>query len=444
MIKILQVRNVDNFVESRRQKTSEKDRKTVQAILNDVRKNGDSAVKKYERKFNGRKTSRLRVSVPDFKEERYEQSLGNMGTILRRMEDALLWNLSGSKKRSAGFTSVKTRFFGNIPLETEKRFVPIPSVGCYIPGGQARYPSSVVMSVVPAKLAGVKRIVVVSPPGRDGKIDPLTIEAARMCGVTEIYKVGGAQAIGALAYGTKSIPKVDKIVGPGGKFVSIAKSLVNDQVAIDMVAGPTELGIIADASSDPELVALDLISQAEHSKDTKCFVITQSKTVAKQIQKSLEKLISTTERRSIIKESISKNGFIAVCKNQNEMIELANKIAPEHLELMVKNSDIPDSPIQRSLSEKITGAGLLLTGKNTPSAASDYLLGTNHILPTNGFGRTRGGLSVLDFQKIQTVIESPLDAIDMISELLREITDAADLPNHYKAVKRRLVKEGLE
>ena len=429
MIKILQVRNVDSFVESRRQKTSEKDRKTVQSILNDVRKNGDSAVKKYERKFNGRKTSRLRVSVPDFKEERYEQSLGNMGTILRRMEDALLWNLSGSKKRGAGFTSVKTGFFGNIPLETEKRFVPIPSVGCYIPGGQARYPSSVVMSVVPAKLAGVKRIVVVSPPGRDGKIDPLTIEAARMCGVTEIYKVGGAQAIGALAYGTKSIPKVDKIVGPGGKFVSIAKAIVSEQTSIDMIAGPTELGIMADASSDPELVALDLISQAEHSKDTMCFVITQSKTMAKQIQKSIEKLISGTERSSIIKESISKNGFIAVCKNQNEVIELANKIGPEHLELMVKNA--------KNLSKKITGAGLLLIGKNTPSAASDYLLGTNHILPTNGFGRTRGGLSVLDFLKLQTVVESKKSTLKQFSPELKTLTDAEDLPNHYKAVKRR-------
>jgi histidinol dehydrogenase len=431
LIKILQVRNVDNFVESRRQKTSEKDRKTVQSILNDVRKNGDSAVKKYEQKFNGRKTSQLRVSVPDFKEERYEQSLGNMYTILRRLEDALLWNLSGRKqKRGAGFTSVKTGFFGNIPLETEKRFVPIPSVGCYIPGGQARYPSSVVMSVVPAKVAGVKRIVVVSPPGRDGKIDPLTIEAARMCGVTEIYKVGGAQAIGALAYGTKSIPKVDKIVGPGGKFVSIAKAIVSEQTSIDMIAGPTELGIMADASSDPELVALDLISQAEHSKDTMCFVITQSKTMAKQIQKSVEKLIPGTERRSIIRESLTKNGFIAVCKNQNEMIELANKIAPEHLELMVKNA--------KNLSKKITGAGLLLIGKNTPSAASDYLLGTNHILPTNGFGRTRGGLSVLDFLKLQTVVESKKSTLKQFSPELKTLTDAEDLPNHYKAVKRRL------
>ena len=417
MIRILQVRNIDSFVESRRQKTSEKDRKTVQAILNDVRKNGDSAVKKYERKFNGRKTSQLRVSAKEIKEARSKISSEEV-TALRDMSARLL---------------PRQKILANPRLEVGlvyRDFVPIPSVGCYIPGGQARYPSSVVMSVVPARKAGVKRIVVVSPPGRDGKIDPLTIVAAKMCGATEIYKVGGAQAIGALSYGTKSIPKVDKIVGPGGKFVSIAKSLVSDQTAIDMVAGPTELGIMADAISDPELVALDLISQAEHSKDTMCFVITQSKTVAKQIQKSIEKLIPGTERSSIIKEGISKNGFIAVCKSQNEMIELANKIAPEHLELMVKNA--------KSLSKKITGSGLLLIGKNTPSAASDYLLGTNHILPTSGFGRTRGGISVLDFMKLQTVVESKKSGLRTILKSLKAITDAEDLPNHYKAVKRRL------
>jgi len=411
LIKILQVRNIDSFVESRRQKTSEKDKKIVQSILNDVRKNGDSAVKKYEQKFNGRKTSQLRVSAKEIKEARSKIS---------REEVAALQTMSARLSNSSP----------KIQIRGSRKFVAIPSVGCYIPGGQARYPSSVVMSVIPAKIAGVKRIVIVSPPDRDGKIDPLTIVAAKKCGATEIYKAGGAQAIGALAYGTKSIPKVDKIVGPGGKFVSIAKSLVSDQTAIDMVAGPTELGIIADASSDPELIALDLISQAEHSRDTMCFVITQSKTMAKQIQKSIEKLIPGTERSSIIKESVSKNGFIVECKNENEMVELANKIAPEHMELMVKNA--------RSFSKKITGSGLLLIGKNTPSAASDYLLGTNHILPTNGFGRTRGGLSVLDFLKLQTVIESKKSGLRKISKSLKVLTDAEDLPNHYKAVKRRL------
>ena len=419
MIKILQVRNVDSFVESRRQKTSEKDRKTVQSILNDVRKNGDSAVKKYERKFNRRKTSQLRVSEKEIKEAKSKIS----------RKESLAISLTGPGERYLLSLIRNWRQRKKSP-RTSRSFIPIPSVGCYVPGGQARYPSSVIMSVTPAKEAGVKRIVVVSPPGRDGKIDPLTIVAAKRCGATEIYKVGGAQAIGALAYGTKSIPKVDKIVGPGGKFVSIAKSLVSDQTAIDMVAGPTELGIIADASSDPEIVALDLISQAEHSKDTICFVITQSRTMAKQIQRSLEKLIPGTERSSIIKESISKNGFIAVCKNENKMVELANKIAPEHLELMVKNG--------RTLSKKITGAGLLLIGKNTPSSASDYILYTNHILPTNGFGRTRGALSVLDFLKLQTIVESKKSELKYKQNELKTLTDAEGLPNHYKAVKRRL------
>jgi len=419
LIKILQVRNIDSFVESRRQKTSEKDKKIVQSILNDVRKNGDSAVKKYEQKFNGRKTSQLRVSEKEIKEAKSK--------ISRKESSAI--SLTGPSEGNLPSLIRNWRQRNNGP-RISRSFIPIPSVGCYVPGGQARYPSSAIMSVTPAKVAGVKRIVVVSPPGRDGKIDPLTIAAAKRCGATEIYKVGGAQAIGALAYGTKSIPKVDKIVGPGGKFVSIAKSLVSDQTAIDMVAGPTELGIIANASSNPALVALDLISQAEHSKDTMCFVITQSKTIAKQIQKSIEKLIPGTERRSIIRESLTKNGFIAVCKNQNEMIELANKIAPEHLELMVKNA--------KNLSKKITGAGLLLIGKNTPSAASDYLLGTNHILPTNGFGRTRGGLSVLDFMKLQTIVASSKSSLRKISKSLKTITDAEGLPNHYKAVERRL------
>jgi histidinol dehydrogenase len=434
LIKILQVRNVDSFVESRRQKTSEKDRKTVQSILNDVRKNGDSAIKKYERKFNGTKTSQLRVSEKEIKEARSKISrkewrgIADLRWMVYGQENALQWRVDEGVKKTNGDKDPLSE--GEYWVAVEKSLVPIPSVGCYIPGGQARYPSSVVMAVEPAIAAGVKRIVVVSPPGRNGKIDPLTIVAAKMCGATEIYKVGGAQAIGALAYGTKSIPKVDKIVGPGGKFVSIAKSLVSDQTAIDMVAGPTELGIIANASSNPELVALDLISQAEHSKYTMCFVITKSKTVAKQIQNSLEKLIPDVERSAIVKQSISKNGFIAVCKNQNEMIELANKIAPEHLELMVGNA--------RSLSKKITGAGLLLIGKNTPSAASDYILGTNHILPTNGFGRTRGGLSVLDFLKLQTVVESSKKRYLKFRDELKALTDAEDLPNHYKAVKRRL------
>ena len=416
MIKILQVRNIDSFVESRRQKTSEKDRKIVQAILNDVKRNGDSAVKKYEQKFNGTKTSQLRVSKKEIKEAK----------ITEAQFDALR---SSALRISITQRQLKKGLIGSVSKIQGISLIPIASVGCYIPGGQAKYPSSAIMSTITAAEAGVKRIVITSPPGSDGKIDPMIITVAEKCGA-EIYKVGGAQAIGALAYGTKSIPKVDKIVGPGGKFVSIAKTIVSEQTSIDMIAGPTELGIIVDSSANPELVALDLISQAEHSNDTMCFVITTSKTVAKKIQNLLEKLIPDIERSVIVKQSISKNGFIAICKNEKEMIELANRIAPEHLELMVKNA--------KTLSKKITGAGLVLIGKNTPSSASDYVLGTNHILPTNGFGRTRGGLSVLDFLKLQTVVESKKSTLIDISDDLKTLTDAEGLPNHYKAVKRRL------
>ena len=416
MIKILQVSNVDSFVESRRQKTSQKDRKIVQSILDDVRKNGDNAVKKYEQKFNGRKTTSLRVSTQESKKAKITQ------------EEFAALQLSAIKLSKVQQT-LKKRLIGSVKKIANISFVPIPSVGCYIPGGQARYPSSAIMSVITAAEAGVKRILIVSPPNSDGNIDPMTITVAQNCGA-EIYKVGGAQAIAALAYGTKSIPKVDKIVGPGGKFVSIAKAIVSEETSIDMIAGPTELGIIADTSANPELVAYDLISQAEHSNDTMCFVITTSKSIAKQIQKALEKLVPNVERNSIVKSSISKNGFIAICKNQNDVIELANKIAPEHIELMVKGA--------KALSKKITGPGLVLIGNNTPSSASDYLLGTNHILPTNGFGRTRGGLSVLDFLKLQTVIETKKSDLSKISDNLKILTDAEGLPNHYKAVEMRL------
>ena len=416
MIKILQVRNVDSFVESRRQKTSAKDRKIVQAILDDVRKNGDAAVKKYEQKFNGRKTTSLRVSKKEIKEAKITQ--------------AQFYALRLSALRlSEAQRTLKKRLFGSVSKLAGVSFLPISTVGCYVPGGQARYPSSAIMSTISAAEAGVKRIIVISPPDPDGNIDPMTVFVAQRCGA-EIYKVGGSQAIGALAYGTKSIPKVDKIVGPGGKFVSIAKTIVAEQTSIDMIAGPTELGILADSTADPQLVALDFISQAEHSNDTMCFVITKSKTLAKQIQKSLEKLIPDVERSAIVNQSISKNGFIAVCKNQNEMIDLANKIAPEHMQLMVKNA--------KTLSKEITGPGLVLIGNNTPSSASDYLLGTNHILPTNGFGRVRGGLSVLDFLKLQTVVATKKSDLSEISDKLNTLTDAEGLPNHYKAVERRL------
>ena len=325
---------------------------------------------------------------------------------------------------------MKNKTITNDGIKISKKFIPIQSVGCYIPGGLARYPSSVIMSVIPAKTAGVKRIVVVSPPNVDGKIDPLTIVSADICGATEIYKTGGVQSIGALSYGTKSIPKVDKIVGPGGAFVTSAKSLVSIQTGIDMLAGPTELGIIADNSANPKFIALDLISQAEHSNDTFCYLITTSEKLAVSVKKIISDLLTTIQRKKIAKFSLENNGFIGICKTNSDMIKLTNILAPEHLQIMSKNSE--------SISSKITSSGLILIGNNTPSSASDYILGSNHILPTNGFGKIRGSLSILDFIKVNTQISSSKKSLAKISKYLEVFTEAEGLSNHYEAVRGRL------
>jgi histidinol dehydrogenase len=286
------------------------------------------------------------------------------------------------------------------------------------------------MSVVPAKTAGVKRIVVVSPPNSAGNIDSLTVVTADICGADEIYKIGGAQSIAALSYGTKTISKVDKIVGPGGSFVTTAKSLISDQTAIDMLAGPTELGIIADNSTNPKFIALDLISQAEHSNDTFCYLITTSEKLANSVNKIISELIPKISRGEIVKFSLKNNGFIGICKTNSDMIKLANILAPEHLQIMTKSPE--------SISSKIISSGLILLGNTTPSSASDYILGSNHILPTNGFGKTRGSLSVLDFIKINTEITSSKSSLLKISKYLEVLTNAEGLSNHFEAVRGRL------
>jgi len=426
-MKILEVKNIDRLVEKVLPKTPQKNKRIVESILTDVQKNGDRAVKKYEKKFGKASISSLKVTKNEIKQAYEEVSdiqidaITKMALFLQAREDIL---------KDIKIPQRKYKELAIFEKMVYRKFVPIPSVGCYVPGGLARYPSSAIMSIVPAKVAGVKRVVVVSPPNQDGQIDPLTLVACDLCGITEIYKTGGAQAIGALAYGTKSIKKVNKIVGPGGSFVSIAKALVCDTVAIDMIAGPTELGIIADTSVDPNLIVNDLFSQAEHSKDTFCFVITTSKKLAERINKIINEKISQVSRSDIIKKSLSKNGFIAICKKKSDIIKLANELAPEHLQIMTSTA--------KKLANKIDNAGLVLLGKRTPSAYTDYLLGTNHILPTSGFGKVRGGLSVLDFMKLKTEARIPADdSIRNISLFMKELTDAEQLPNHYEAVRRR-------
>ena len=423
MIRIIKVTNVEKFAAKIIPKQPQKNKTIVESILKNVKKNGDDAIRKYEKKFSGANLSSLRLTQTEIKNAYTKVSKTELSAL--RLAKARL-----EKTESVIKSILKNKTINNDGIKISKKFISIQSVGCYIPGGLARYPSSVIMSVVPAKVAGVKRVVVVSPPNLDGKIDPLTIVAANICGADEIYKTGGAQSIAALSYGTKTISKVDKIVGPGGSFVTTAKSLINNQTGIDMLAGPTELGIIADNSANPKFVALDLISQAEHSSDTFCYLITTSEKLAKSVSNIISKLLSKIQRGNIVKSSLKNNGFIAICRTKSDMIKLANSLAPEHLEIMAKNPD--------SLSSKITTPGLILLGNNTPSSASDYVLGSNHILPTNGFGKIRGSLSVLDFIKVSTQVTCSKSSLSKISKYLEVLTNAEGLPNHYEAVRGRL------
>ena len=422
-MRIIKISNVETFAAKILPKQPQNNKTIVESILKDVKKNGDTAIKKYEKKFSKAKISSLRLSQNEIKNA-YSQVSKTELDALRLAKSKL------GKTESTVKLLLKNTTINQDGIKITKKFIPIQSVGCYIPGGLAKYPSSVIMSVVPAKIAGVKRVVVVSPPNSDGKIDPLTIVSADICGANEIYKTGGVQSIAALSYGTKSISKVDKIVGPGGAFVTTAKSLVSDQTGIDMLAGPTELGIIADNSANPKFIALDLISQAEHSNDTFCYLITTSEKLAASVNKIISELIPKIQRGKITKFSLKNNGFIGICKTNSDMIKLANILAPEHLQIMTKNP--------KSISSKITSSGLILIGNNTPSSASDYILGSNHILPTNGFGKIRGSLSVLDFIKVNTLIISSKKSLSKISKHLEVLTKAEGLSNHYEAVRGRL------
>ena len=422
-MRIIQVTNVEKFAAKILPKQSQKNKPIVDYILKNVQKNGDSAIKKYERKFTGVKITSLRISQKEINDAFSKVSKNQISAI--QLAKSRL-----EKTESIVKSTLKNKNINTDGIKISKKFEPIQSVGCYVPGGLARYPSSVIMSVIPAKVAGVKRIVVVSPPNSDGTIDSLTLVAADICGANEIYRVGGAQAIAALSFGTKSISKVDKIVGPGGSFVTIAKTMVSDKTAIDMLAGPTELGIIADASANPQYVALDLISQSEHSTDTFCYLITDSEKLAKSVDKIITVLSNKIKRNVIVKTSLKQNGFIAICRNKSDMIKLANDLAPEHLQIMTKDP--------HTFASKITSSGLILLGNDTPSSASDYLLGSNHILPTNGFGKTRGSLSVLDFIKINTQISASKSVLAKISKYMEIFTNAEGLPNHYEAVRGRM------
>ena len=399
---------------------------SVKTIIREVIENGDSALIELTEKFDkARLEAKDLQVVPKEIEEAYEVVSKAQIDALKFMKD----KVSAFEKlvlKQAGF---KTSSKG---ISIRNALRPIASVGCYVPGGQAAYPSTVVMTAVPAKVVGVPRIVVCSPPNREGKVNPLVLVAADICGVNEIYKVGGAQAIAALAYGTETLKPVNKIVGPGSKYVTAAKVLVSKDVAIDMPAGPSEVLVLADETANPQFIAFDMISQAEHGADSVAGLITTSEKLAEEVQVWLAKAVAGAERGELVAKSLQHYGFIITCKDLAEAVELANVFSSEHLEIMTWNAE--------KIAEQITSAGLILVGSYTPVALSDYASGTNHVLPTGGFGYAFSGLSTLDFARRVSVVESSKEGLQSIRNRVKVMTDAENLPNHYKAVEARLQK----
>lgn len=392
----------------------------VADILEDVRLNGDAALARYERRFGG--GGPLRISEEAIHRARNQITKEQRDAILAARDNLAEVEMS----MHSSLHDITAKMDG---ATISRRFVPIGSVGCYVPGGLARYPSSAIMSVTTARVAGVRRVVVITPSTADG-VDDMTLASADICGADEIYGVGGAHGIAALAYGTKTIRPVDKIVGPGGPYVTAAKAALAGTVPVDMPAGPTELAVLADGSADPSRVAADIVAQAEHSRDSFCCVITTSAGLAAGVQDEVGRIVPEAERREIIDASLSRNGFIAVCESMEDATRLADALAPEHLQVMTESPD--------RVAAGVRNAGLVLLGHDTPSTASDYLLGTNHILPTGGWGRTRGALSVLDFVKVSTTVSADADTLAGIAGHVRELTASEGLPGHYESVRCRV------
>jgi len=400
--------------------------KDVKEIIAAVKKRGDAALVEFTEKFDKtRLTTKTMRVTPDEVKAAYRKVTKGQVAALKLMKE----KLSNMEKLALQQPRVKAAVDG-VTVETVLR--PIASVGCYVPGGQAAYPSTLMMTAVPAKVAGVSRIVVCSPPTEKGTINPLILVAADICQVDEVYKVGGVQAIAALAYGTECIKPVKKIVGPGSKYVTLAKVLVSQDVAIDMPAGPSEVLVLADETANPKLIAADMISQAEHGADSIAGLVTTSEKVAEETLACLKDNAASPERGDIIRASLSTYGFIVTCESIKEMTELANAFAPEHLEIMTRQPS--------EISAKITSAGLILIGSYSPVALSDYGSGTNHVLPTGGFGSAFSGLSALDFTRRISIVESSKEGLVKLKNHVKVLADAERLPNHFKAVEARFEK----
>ncbi|HEY9398533.1 MAG TPA: histidinol dehydrogenase [Nitrososphaeraceae archaeon] len=395
----------------------------VEKIINDVINFGDKSIIEYTKKYDNIKIDSIVVDKEELKKA-YQEVTMNQSNSLKKSKKLLENNEKMLLRRLTGIIS------STDGVTIERIVKPIDSVGCYVPGGKARYPSTLIMCAVPAIVADVNRIAVVSPPMKNGNIDPLTLVAADICGIEEVYRVGGAQAVAALAYGTKTIKKVDKIVGPGGLFVNIAKSLVSKNTAIDMIAGPTELLIYADSTADPKFVVRDLISQAEHSQDTICGVVTTSRDLVGKLENEIARALNTSlPRLEIISTSFKNNAFIAICNSQENAISFINELAPEHLEVLSENP--------KQIASKVSTAGVILLGKYSPSSASDYCLGSNHVLPTMEFGKSKSSLSVLDYMKLVNHITVTRRGLQSVQKCVKELAFAEGLPNHYYAIEER-------
>lgn len=393
----------------------------VKELICDVRENGDAAVRKYTLRFD-------KADVADFK-----VSDGEISLALERTGAEFIRILERAAKNIERFHAAQLRKDFKLDYDgitVGQRFLPVESAGIYVPGGTARYPSSVLMNAVPARLAGVKNIIMCTPPSSDGGIPDNILAAAKVAGVNAVYKIGGAQAIAAMAYGTESIPKVDKIAGPGNVYVATAKKLVQGAAGIDMIAGPSEILVIADKYANPEWVAADLLSQAEHDKLASAILLTDDPALAEKCAEAVERRVKKLPRRDIAEASLEANGKIIVTENLVDAARLADEIAPEHLELAVRDSE--------ELLNKIRNAGSVFLGYYTPEATGDYMAGANHTLPTGGTARFSSPLGVDDFIKKSQFIRFTPESLDSYAGDIAAFARAEGLTAHAESVEVRV------
>ena len=396
---------------------------SVAAILADVKEKGDEAIFEYTKKFDGAEINADNIVVTKAEiEEAYSLVDAQLVDVIRKA----LVNIRDYHAKQKQYS-----WFDSTPNGTilGQKVTPLNRVGVYVPGGKAAYPSSVLMNIIPAKVAGVNQIIMTTPPGKDGKVNPGTLVAANEAGVDVIYKVGGAQAIAAMAYGTESIKKVDKIVGPGNIYVALAKKAVYGHVSIDSIAGPSEILVIADETANPRYVAADLLSQAEHDEMASAILITTSSELADKVSKEIKGFVSVLSRSEIISKSLENYGYILIAKDIEEAVETANEIASEHLEIVTKD------PF--TVMTKIRNAGAIFLGEYSSEPLGDYFAGPNHVLPTNGTAKFFSPLSVDDFIKKSSIISYSKEALEPIHEDIIKFANAERLTAHANSIKVR-------